>query len=96
MSESSVKLQVKVVPGSSRSCVVGWLGDSLKVRVAAPAEHGKANAAVEATIAEALGVPRVQARVVAGGASPRKVVEITGLSEAEVYQRLARAVALPQ
>jgi uncharacterized protein YggU (UPF0235/DUF167 family) len=69
--------------------VAGWLGDTLKVRVAAPAERGKANAAVEAIVAEALGVPRADARVVAGMTSPRKVIEIAGLSEAEVYHRLA-------
>ena len=41
-----MELEVKVVPGASRSEVTGWLGDSLKIRVAAPPERGKANAAV--------------------------------------------------
>jgi uncharacterized protein len=83
-------LQIKAIPASSRNCIAGWLGETLKVRVTAPAERGKANAAVEATIAEALGVPREGARIVAGHSSPRKVVEIVGLSEAEVYRRLAK------
>jgi len=52
----SSKLRIKVVPSSSRNAVEGWLGDTLKVRVTAPPERGKANAAVETTIAEALGV----------------------------------------
>jgi len=73
--------------------VAGWLGGTLKVRVTAPAERGKANAAVEATIAQALGLSTDCARVVAGRASPRKIVEITGLSESEVYARLARSAA---
>ncbi len=42
-----MKLDLKVVPKSSRDCIAGWLGDALKVRVRAPAERGKANAAVE-------------------------------------------------
>ena len=88
--EATIKLQIKAIPASSRNCVAGWLGNTLKVRVTAPAERGKANAAVEATIAEALGVSRGSARVVAGKTSPRKVVEIIGLSEAEVYHRLSR------
>ena len=54
----------------------------------ATAERGKANAAVEAAIAEAVGAPRASVRVVAGHASPRKVIEIDGLSEAEVRDRL--------
>lgn len=62
-----VRLSIKVVPGSSRSGIAGWLGESLEVRVSEPAEGGRANAAVERTIAAALGVPVACARVVAGG-----------------------------
>jgi uncharacterized protein len=89
---SAVRLSVKVVPGASRSGIAGWLGDTLKVRVTAPAEQGKANAAVEALLAEALGLPRDRVRIASGTASPRKVVEIAGLSEAEVRSRLEQAV----
>jgi uncharacterized protein YggU (UPF0235/DUF167 family) len=87
------KLKVKVVPGSSRDCIAGWLGDTPKVRVTAVAERGRANAAVEATLAEALGVPRSSTRVVRGMASQRKVVEVVGLSEAEVHRRLGKGAA---
>lgn len=73
--------------------MIGWLGNTLKVRVTAPPERGKANAAIETIIAEALGVPRTYAQVVAGTTSPRKVVEITGLSEEEVYRRLSKGAA---
>ena len=73
--------------------MAGWLGDTLKVRVTAPAERGKANAAIEAILAEALDISSASARVVAGKASPRKVVEITGLSEVEVYRRLSKGSA---
>ena len=90
-----MRLQIKAVPGSSRNCVAGWLGNTLKLRVTAPAEHGKANAAIEAIIANALGVPTACARVVAGKGSPRKVVEITGLSDGEVHARLSRANGRP-
>jgi uncharacterized protein YggU (UPF0235/DUF167 family) len=88
-----LKLLVKVVPGSSRDCVSGWLGDTLKVRVRAPAERGRANRAVEKVVAEALGLAPERARVAAGGRSARKVLEIRGLSEAELERRLARITA---
>jgi uncharacterized protein (TIGR00251 family) len=91
--DPTIKLAIKVVPGSSRDCLAGWLGETLKVRVAAPAERGKANAAVEALISQALGIPKKCARVVSGKTSPRKVVEITGLSESEISRRLAGSVA---
>lgn len=83
-----MKLDVKVVPGASRSEIAGWLGDALKVRVAAPPEGGRANAAVEILIAEALGLPRARVRLVAGTSSPRKTVEITGIDEREIRGRL--------
>ena len=92
MSAVSFKLPIKVVPGSSRSVIAGWLGDTLRVRVTAPPERGKANAAVESLLAEVLGLSSGGARVVSGGSSPRKIVEIVGLSEAEARRRLSNAV----
>jgi hypothetical protein len=84
---------VKVVPGASRDAVAGWLGDALKVRVRAPPERGKANAAVERLIADALGIAVGDVEVVGGTTSPRKRVAIAGLSESEVRRRLEIALA---
>lgn len=89
--ESLIRLPIKVVPGASRDGIAGWLGDALKLRVSAPPERGRANAAVEELVAAALGVPRESVRIVAGFGSTRKLLEIAGLSEAEVRKRLAQA-----
>jgi uncharacterized protein (TIGR00251 family) len=83
-----MELEVKVVPGASRSEVTGWLGDSLKIRVAAPPERGKANAAVVEALAGVLGIAAKRVRVIRGTTSPRKLVEIDGLSADEVWMRL--------
>lgn len=85
-----MKLRIKVVPRSSRDCIEGWLDGTLKVRVRAPAEHGRANAAVERVVADALGVPKKRASIVAGKTSTRKIMEIDGLREAEVYGKLSK------
>lgn len=85
------KLPIKVVAGSSRTGIAGWLGDTLRVRVAAPAERGKANAAVEALLREVLGLSAGGATIVSGSSSPRKIVAIVGLSESEARRRLANA-----
>lgn len=84
-----MKLPVKVIPKSSRNGIVGWIGEVLKVCVTAPPERGKANDAVEAVLAEALGLSRGQVRVAAGPTSPRKVIEIEGIDPAEVRRRLS-------
>ena len=86
-----MKLQLVVVPKSSRDAVVGWIGDRLKLRVTAPPERGRANAAAERVLAEALGLPRRRVRLVGGLNSALKLVEIDGLAEAEVRRRLAPA-----
>ena len=93
LSAVSFKLLVKVVPGSSQSGIAGWLGDTLRIRVTAPPERGKANAAVESLLIKALGLSNGGVRIIAGGSSPRKVVEIVGLSEAEARRRLSDAAA---
>jgi hypothetical protein len=85
-----VKLSLKVVPGAARSGIAGRLGDLVKVKVTEQAEGGRANAAVVAVLASALGVPRSALEIVAGGRSPVKVVEITSLSEDEVFARLEK------
>lgn len=84
----ALKISLKVVPRSSRNAIVGWTGEALKVCVTAAPERGKANAAVEEVIADALGVSRSSVRVVAGHVSPHKIVEVDGISDAEARRRL--------
>ena len=84
-----VRLALKVVPGSSKNAIAGWLGDTLKVRVSAAPERGKANDAVEALIADALRLPADRVRIVAGATNARKIIEVTGLDESEVRRRLS-------
>jgi uncharacterized protein (TIGR00251 family) len=82
------RLSVKVVPGASRNEIVGWMGETLKVRVSAPPERGRANEAVQELLAASLGVPASDVRIVSGGSSPRKIVEIDGLNDAAVRDRI--------
>jgi uncharacterized protein len=85
-----IKLQVKVVPGSSRSSIAGWMGETLRIRVTAPPERGKANAAVEELLAQVLELARDRVRIVSGHGSPRKLVEITGVDAVELRRRLEK------
>lgn len=86
-----MRLTVKVVPGSSRTAILGRFGEGWRLAVAAPPEKGRANAAVESLLAEALDVPRSAVTVVVGHGQARKQVEIEGLDAAEVDRRLANA-----
>jgi uncharacterized protein (TIGR00251 family) len=76
--EGGLELAIKVVPCASRTEVAGPLGDRLKVRIAAPAEGGKANRALVSVLSEWLGVRDVE--IVAGHSSAEKTVRVSGLS----------------
>ncbi len=90
------RLRLKVVPKAARNGVAGWIGDCLKIRVTAAPERGKANAAVIALLAQALGIPRERIVLIAGESKARKIVEIQGLSDTELRTRLARIAGKPQ
>lgn len=70
-------LAVHAQPGAKRSEVAGLHGDALKVRVAAPPVEGRANAALIAFLADALGVPKKSVTVVKGETSRRKTVFVS-------------------
>lgn len=86
--DGSVRIALKVVPGAKRGEVVGPLGDRLKVRVAAAPEGGKANKAVCAVIAAALGIKAKGVSVVVGLSSPEKIVRVEGVDEKAVRRGL--------
>jgi uncharacterized protein (TIGR00251 family) len=74
-------LHVKVVPGSSHDRVAGRYGEGIKVQVSAPPEDGKANKAVIAVLAAALGVREKQIELLKGQTQPRKVFAIEGIAQ---------------
>lgn len=81
-------LDLKVSPKASRNAISGFMGEVLKVSVTAAPERGKANAAVEELLADALGLPLSAVSVVAGHTARTKRVEIAGLADAALRQRL--------
>jgi len=85
---TGVRFAVKVVPGAAQDRIVGALGEALKVQVAAPPEHGKANARLCELLARALGVPARAVAVTAGHGSARKVVRVHGIDAATARTRL--------
>lgn len=86
--EGGVRFGVRMQPRASRSGIDGIHGDALKVRVQAPPVDGAANAALVTVLAEALGVREGAVQVVAGLASRIKVVEVLGVTRAEVLAAL--------
>jgi len=84
----SCTLAIKAIPNAPRSEIVGWLGEALKVKVHAPPVEGRANEALCEFLAATLGLPRRAVSVRRGDTSRQKLVQIDGLTLAEVRARL--------
>jgi uncharacterized protein len=70
-------INVSVTPGAAKSEVVGVMEDgTLKVRVTAPPEKGKANEQVREMLSEHFSVPKNCVEVVRGATSRRKQIRI--------------------
>jgi uncharacterized protein (TIGR00251 family) len=87
MSGSQARLSLRVSPGARKSAVVGRYGERWKIRIAAPAESGRANEALIELLGKTFGVARSQLRVVSGAAARDKIVEVKGI-DAEESERL--------
>lgn len=84
-----VRLLVRVQPGARQDAILGFAEGTLRVRVAASAERGRANEALIAFLASRLGVRKDQVAILRGQHSRSKLVAITGLPREEVMRRLA-------
>ncbi len=57
--------------------------------MSAPPERGKANAAVENLLADALGLPREAIQILRGHTGAHKILEIHGIEEPELRKRVS-------
>lgn len=74
----SVHFYVRAVPGAAKTMATEVLADdSIKVRIAAPAEYGKANVELLSFIARQFGVGKSQVEIVSGSAARQKLVKVT-------------------
>ena len=73
---------IRVTARASANAIAGARDGLLLVRVTAPALEGKANDAVVALLAKALGTPRGAVRLVRGGSSRTKRISVPRNAEA--------------
>jgi Uncharacterized conserved protein len=89
---SDVVVRVRVTPRADRNAVVGWRASDgvLLLRVSAAPVDGAANRACTELVAQALGVRKSTVTLVGGATARDKRFSVTGLTEAECAERLAR------
>lgn len=86
--DGSVRVAVYVQPKASRNCVCGLHDGCLKISVTTPPVDGKANEAVAAFLAQALGVAKRDVQLHSGQTSRRKVFHISGTTREEIRGRI--------
>jgi len=80
---------IKATPNAPRSEILGWLGDTLKVKVHAPPVEGRANEVLCAFLADTFGLPRRAVSVLRGDTSRLKLVRLDGISLEQVRHHVA-------
>lgn len=79
-----VSFVARVAPRASRDAIEGEYQGALKVRLTAPPVDDRANDALRRLLAERLNVPVSAVRIVAGGKSRTKRVEIAGVTREQI------------
>jgi uncharacterized protein (TIGR00251 family) len=92
--EHTVRVTVRAKPRASHSRIASVDGLKVEVALAAPPVDGAANEALLELLASALSLSKSSLSLVLGQTGKHKVVEITGLSAAEVTARLVAKLRL--
>ncbi len=87
-SATGTLIDLRVMPRSPKNVVGGIRDGRLLVRVTAPPVDQAANDAAVAVLADALGVSARSVTLVAGHTARNKVVEVRGVPDARLRQRL--------
>ena len=92
----TARLAIRLTPRAAADRIDGWDVDPdgrpvPKVRVRAQPVEGEANAALTVFLAKTLGVPKRAVTLARGGQSRLKMIEVEGLSDVEVRDRLSGA-----
>ena len=90
------RIDVTVQPRASRDSVELVDGERLGIRVTAPPEGGKANAAVVAVLSSRLRLPKSRIAVVRGQTARRKVIFVEGLDRQALLGRLEPKARPPE
>ena len=87
----SAILTIHVQPKARTTEVVGWHGNAIRIRVAAPPVEGAANQALVRFLAHRLGVAPAAVRLVSGARARRKRLTIEGVERERALRLLGLA-----
>jgi len=83
-----VRFSVTVAPRASKTQIAGLLGDSLKIRLAAPPVDGAANDELVKFLAKHFKTPKSSVSIPSGQTSKKKTVRIEGVTKETLLKLL--------
>lgn len=86
--QKGIQFKIKVQPRASQNEISGLQGDALKIRLQAPPVDGEANEACIRFLAKFFSVARKQVKIISGFTGRQKIVEIEGLTQEKLRERL--------
>ena len=79
---------VRVVPKSSRSEIVGEMDGALKIKIAAPPVDGAANEELIRVLSKRFGLAKNAVEILSGQTSKQKQVRVSGANHADLLKLL--------
>jgi len=79
---------IHVQPRASKTDVVGWHADAIKIRIKSPPVDGAANEELIRYLSKRIGVSREAIRITSGASGRRKRIKIEGFGNADVMRAL--------
>lgn len=76
-----MKLLIKIIPNAKNTEVVGWEGQTLKIRLAAPPIEGRANKELIKFLAELCDCAPSEVKITKGLAGRQKTMDVPHLPE---------------
>jgi uncharacterized protein (TIGR00251 family) len=82
-----IRISIQVHPGAKKNEILRFQGGVWHIKIAAPPVEGKANKELIEFLSDMLGVSKSHITIEKGATSRRKLVEVDGMTEAEVTNK---------
>jgi len=86
---SDLVLRVTVLPRSSATRIVGFEGDTLRVKVQGAPVNGEANRDLIALLSKHLRVPKKRIEIISGHSSRKKLIKLSDISKEDLSRYLS-------
>jgi len=94
MTNDLVRILVQVQPDARQNSIVGFIGDILNLKIAAPPVKSRANLELIAYLGKLFGISKSSVVIEKGVTTKRKVVSIAGWDKTQFEKRLAHILGL--